>query len=206
MILKKTIVCITICCFGLIEQGQAQVISSNTDESKVPPYTLPDVLKMKNGKEVTNSREWNNMQRPYIYHLYEEIQFGKYPEKKIPITYRLLEKGEQALDGMATRKQVRIYLHPTDTTVHLDVLIYLPNKVKRPVPVFVGLNFTGNNEIQNDPRILVTQNWVPLKSRGAVGNKATDSSRGAEASQWQVKEILSHGYAVATAYDGDLEP
>src|SRR5262245_14185076 len=64
---------------------------SNTDESKVPPYTLPDVLKMQTGKEVSNSKEWMTMQRPYIYHLYEENQFGRYPVKKIPVHFRVLE-------------------------------------------------------------------------------------------------------------------
>src|SRR5450759_5225220 len=53
---------------------------------------------------------------------------------------------------------------------------------------------------------MLSQTWVPTKSKGAVNNRATDSSRGSEASQWQVKEILAHGYAVATAYYGDLEP
>jgi hypothetical protein len=203
---KRNIIFVFLICFCFIEKSEAQTIPSNIDESKVPPYTLPDVLKMKNGKEVKTSREWNNIQRPYIYHLYEEIQFGKYPVTKIPVKYRLLEKDEHALGGTVTRKQVRIFLHPTDTTVHVDVLIYFPNSIKKPVPVFVGYNFSGNNEIQNDPGILLTQNWVPTKSKGAVNNKATDSSRGAEASQWQVMEILSHGYAVATAYYGDLEP
>lgn len=203
---KRNIVFVLLICFCFIEKSRAQTILSNTDESKVPPYTLPDVLKIKNGKEVKTSQEWNNIQRPYIYHLYEEIQFGKYPVTKIPLKYRLLEKDEHALGGLATRKQVRIFLHPTDTTVLVDVLIYFPNNVKKSVPVFVGYNFSGNNEIQNDPGILLTQNWVPTKSKAAVNNKATDSSRGAEASQWQVMEILSHGYALATAYYGDIEP
>jgi hypothetical protein len=184
----------------------SQAPASNIDESKVPPYTLPDVLKMPNGKEVTNKDEWNKIQRPYIYHLYEENQFGRYPTKKIPIRYRLLETDNRALDGTATRKQVRLYLHPTDTTVYTDLLMYLPNNAKKPVPVFVGYNFSGNQAIQPDDKILLTKSWLYGKTKGAVNNRATDSSRGIEASQWQVKEILSHGYAVATAYYGDIEP
>jgi len=203
---KNKILLFAFTCLCFAQNVFAQTYPSNIDESKVPPYTLPDVLKMPNGKEVKTKEEWNNIQRPYIYHLYEQIQFGKYPQKKIPIRFRLLEKDEHVLEGAATRKQVRIYMHPTDTIVHVDVLMYFPNNVKRPVPIFVGYNFSGNNQIQNDPKILLTQNWVPTKSKGAITNKATDSSRGAESSQWQVKEILSHGYAVATAYYGDLEP
>ena len=204
MLIRPTLFIFLICiCF--IKHSNAQTFVSNLDESKVPPYTLPDVLKMKNGKEVENAHEWKSIQRPYIYKLYEEIQFGRYPSG-ISIKYRLLEKNTHALGGIATRKQVRIYLNSPDTTVYTDLLIYLPNNVKIPMPVFVGYNFSGNNEIYSDPGIILTQNWVPTKSKGAVNSRATDSSRGAEASQWQVKEILSHGYAVATAYYGDLEP
>jgi hypothetical protein len=206
MKLKRKIVFILLICSCFADNSEAQTYQSNTDESKVPPYTLPDVLKMQNGKEVKNAQEWNSIQRPYIYHLYEENQFGRYPVKKVPLRYRLLEKDGHALGGTATRKQVRIYLSPGDSTVYTDVLIYFPNNIKKPVPVFVGYNFSGNNEIQNDPGIMITKIWVPSKSKGAVNNRATDSSRGAEASQWQVNEILSHGYAVATVYYGDLEP
>jgi hypothetical protein len=191
-----------LCCYA----GFSQTLPSNLDESKVPPYTLPDVLKMANGKEVKNKDEWNKIQRPYIYHLYEENQFGRYPRKKIAVRYRLLETDNHALDGTATRKQVRIYFHPTDTTVYTDILMYLPNNAKKPVPVFVGYNFSGNQAIQSDDKILLTKSWLYGKTKGAANNRATDSSRGIEASQWQVKEILSHGYAVATAYYGDIEP
>ena len=184
----------------------AQTYPSNTDESKVPPYTLPDVLKKSNGKQVTDAADWKNNQRPYIYHLYEVNQFGRYPFKKVPIHFRVLETNTKALNGLATRKQVRIFLHPSDSSVYVDVLLYLPNQSKKKVPVFIGYNFTGNQAIQKDPEILLTQNWMPTKARGAINNHATDSSRGAEATQWEVKEILSHGYAIATAYCGDLEP
>lgn len=192
--------------FSAAFNSYAQTYPSNTDESKVPSYSLPVALKMKNGKEVITSKEWESVQKPYFYHLYEQIQFGRYPHTIVPIKFKVLEKDIDALAGEATREQVRIYLKSTDTTVHVDVLMYLPNKVKKPIPVFVGYNFTGNHAIQNDPKIILSEGWVPSKSKGAVNNRATDSSRGAEASQWQVKEILSHGYAVATAYYGDLEP
>jgi len=184
----------------------AQTRVSNSDESKVPPYILPDPLKMADGKEVKTKEEWVTIQRPRIYHLYEEIQFGRFPLKHPPIKYRVIETADKALQGRATRRQVRIYLHPADTSVYIDLLIYLPNKIKKPVPVFIGYNFGGNQIIQSDPAILITKNWVLTGEKGSVNNKATDSSRGSSASQWQVEEILSHGYALATAYYGDLEP
>ncbi|MEN9684484.1 MAG: hypothetical protein RLZZ28_270 [Bacteroidota bacterium] len=185
---------------------QAQTIPSNTDESKVPTYILPNALQNNKGKQVQSTKEWENFQRPFIYHLYEKIQFGRYPDKAASVSFRIMERNSQALEGLATRKQVRIFLHPADTTVYVDLLIYFPNAAKQPVPVFLGYNFFGNQAIQNDKEILLTNHWVQTKTKGASNNRVTDSSRGIEASQWDVKEILNHGYAVATAYCGDLEP
>ena len=184
----------------------AQSRVSNSDESKVPSYILPDPLKMQDGKEVTTKEEWMTIQRPRIYHLYEKIQFGRYPLNHPPLRYRVMETADNALQGRATRRQLRIYLHPADTTVYIDLLIYLPNKIKKPVPVFIGYNFGGNQIIQSDSAILLTKKWVLTSEMGAVNHKATDSSRGSSASEWQAEEILSHGYALATAYYGDLEP
>lgn len=204
--LVKTLIVLQLAFFSMYECYAQQAMPSNTDESKVQPYTLPDVLKMPNGKEVTSSKEWMQVQRPYIYRLYEENQFGKYPTKKITIRSRLLESDHHALNGIATRKQVRIYLHPTDTTVYVDVLLYIPNNAKKPVPAFVGYNFGGNHTISSEKEILLPHTWVYGRAKGAVNNRATDASRGIDTVSWQVHEILSHGFALATAYYGDIEP
>lgn len=185
---------------------QAQTFASNTDESKVAAYTLPNVLRMPNGKQCISSMEWTQVQRPYIFHLYEENQFGRFPSKKINIRYRLLEADNKALGGTATRRQVRLFLHPPDTTVFIDVLLYIPNHVKGPVPVFLGYNFSGNHTISTDSNIFLSKRWVPARARGAVNNRATEASRGADTASWQVSSILAKGFAIATAYYGDLEP
>src|ERR1700712_2049468 len=111
--------------------------TTNTDESKTISYPLPDPLLMPNGKRVKTSIEWNTVQRPYIYHLFEEHVYGRYPKEKVPMRFEIREQSGNALNGIATRKQVRIYFHPTDTTAVADVLIYLPNGVKKPAPVFL---------------------------------------------------------------------
>src|ERR1700750_845543 len=92
--------------FCWMNEVHAQTFPSNVNEDSVPPYTLPDVLKKPNGKAVTTHKEWLQVQRPYIYHLYEQYQFGRYPTKKVPIHYRVIETDAHALQGLATRKQV----------------------------------------------------------------------------------------------------
>ena len=183
----------------------AQAYVSNTDETKVPSYTLPDPLSGKDGKKITTANAWNSTQRPYIYHLFEENVYGRYPLIKIPAKFVVREINRHALNNTAVRKQVRIYFLP-DTSVYMDLLLYLPVAAKKPVAVFAGYNFSGNHTIAPDTGIFLSKHWVDERSKGAVNNRATDSSRGSSASQWQVNEILKHGYGLAVVYYGDIEP
>jgi hypothetical protein len=206
--MKYKIGCVQIIALAVvaISYSTAQTFVSNTDESKVPPYTLPNPLQQANGNIITSSKQWNKLQRPYIYHLFEENVYGKFPKKTIPLKYFIREENSNALNGLAIRKQVRLYFHPADSSVYLDILLYLPKNAKKNVPVFTGLNFSGNQTVANDPEIFLTTSWVSLRGKGALNNRATDSSRGVSASQWQIEEILKRGYGLATAYYGDLEP
>lgn len=179
----------------------SQTRDANTDESKVPPYTLPDPMLMANGKRVANAAQWNNIQRPYIYHLFEKNVYGRYPKTPVAIRYIVRESAGDALDGIATRKQIRIFLKPGDTAVFVDVLIYLPNNVKRPAPVFLGYNFRGNATVQSDPAIFISNRKAYPKFTQANN----DASRGSDSSSWLVKEIVAAGFGVATACNGDIE-
>jgi len=187
-------------------KGWSQTIVFNTIEEKVPPYILPDPLTAKDGKKITSAAAWNNQQRPYIYHLFEENVYGRFPLEKIPLQFVVRETNNHALNNLAVRKQVRIYLNPPANSVYIDLLVYLPAAAKTPVPVFTGYNFTGNHTIANDTGIYLSTSWMPPKAKGVIDNRATDSSRGTDTAQWQLREILSHGYGLAVAYYGDIEP
>jgi hypothetical protein len=107
---------------------------------------------------------------------------------------------------MATRKQVRLYLHPADTTVCMDVLMYIPNAIRSPAPVFVGYNFSGNHTVTTEKEVLLSNRWVYFRSKGAANNRPTEASRGTDTASWPLRTILAKGFAVATAYYGDVEP
>jgi hypothetical protein len=154
---------------------------------------------MSNGKKVKDTNEWKTIQRPYIYHLFEENVYGRYPTQPVTVHFKIRESSNNALNGMATRKQVRIYLHPGDTTVFTDLLVYLPNSKKTPAPIFLSLNFNGNQTVNKDPAILPSQNERLLNAQ------ALDSTRGTDP-YWQLEDIIARGYGVATAYYGDIEP
>ena len=50
--------------------------AANRDESKVPPYTLPDPLVLKNGKKVKSAKEWVAAKRPELVEDFEREMYG----------------------------------------------------------------------------------------------------------------------------------
>src|SRR6185436_829606 len=54
-------------------------IPVNYDEAKVGTYTLPDPLKLTDGKPVRDAKTWQQKRRPEIVRLFEENQFGRSP-------------------------------------------------------------------------------------------------------------------------------
>ena len=112
-------------------------------------------------------------------------------------------------EGSAIRKQVTILFTGTPATAgpSMDLLIYLPKLAKGPVPFCIGLNFYGNQTIHADSGIRLSAQWAMNdEQKGIINNRATEASRGKDASKWVVEEIINRGYGLATAYYGDLEP
>lgn len=177
------------------------------DETDVPAYTLPDLLSMSDGRLVTDAAAWAE-RRAEICTIFTEQVYGKAPEKQVALRSVMTDHEANALDGTATRKQVTIYFTEDNTGPQMELLLYLPHGAPAVTPpLFLGLNFGGNQTINTDPAIHITQNWVrPNPERGVVENQATEASRGAAASRWPVEQILARGYGVATVYCGDIDP
>ena len=118
-----------------------------------------------------------------------------------------MEIDENALGGTATRKQLKIFFAGNEKGTTADLLIYQPKDLKGQVPVFVGLNFSGNHSIIDDPGIWLPNSWMLDRGNGTVDDhRATERGRGSMNSRWPIHEILSRGYAVATIYYGDIDP
>lgn len=169
-------------------------------------YQLPDVLKTQSGKTIQSSKDWENIRRPELLTLFENNVQGKTPDKKIPLRFVTQSVNHSALNGKATRKQVRIYFGKADAH-YMDLLMYLPNHVKQPAPVFLGLNFSGNQVVHADTGILVTKRWLPYGKEPAFKDHyATEASRGIQNSDWPVEQIIESGYGLATICYADLQP
>jgi hypothetical protein len=187
--------------------GAAEPADVNYDEARVPAYTLPDPLLSVAGKQITDAVQWQKERRPEIVRLFQEHVYGRSPVPPRTIEFEVTSVDNQALGGKATRKQVTIFLTGEKSGPKMDLLLYLPNSARKPVPAFLGLNFYGNNCVDSDPGIDLSRRWMrPTKEVGIMNNRATEATRGAHASKWQVALVLDRGYALATAYYGDIEP
>src|SRR5215471_8215322 len=121
---------------------QESVPPANYDEAKVGTYTLPDPLVFNDGKPVRTPRDWAK-RRPEILELFADNVFGHSPKPR-KILYEVFDEGNHALGGIAIRKQVTIYFSGLKNGPKEDVLMYLPAKAKRPVPLILALNLHGN--------------------------------------------------------------
>ena len=177
----------------------------NYDESKVPEYTLPDPLRCNDGTKVTKAADWPS-RRAEILALFEEHVYGKAPGAPKDLSFEVRSVDENALGGKAVRKEVIVRFSKDPNGPSMDLLLYLPKDAKKPVPVFMGLNFYGNHTICSDPGITLSDRWMRPNSRyGIVDNRATEKSRGIS-TRWPVEKILARGYGLATAYYGDIDP
>ena len=194
-------------CLPLMPATGAEAFQPNYDEAKVPSYTLPDPLTLANGEKVTDARTWQTKRRAEVLELFRTHVYGRSPARPANMSFELTSQIRDALGGIATRKEVSVYFTGKKDGPKLDILIYLPNHAKKPAPAFLGLNFGGNHAVHSDPGITLSRQWMrDSQGGGVVNHRATEASRGKEASRWQVEKVLKRGYALATIYYGDIEP
>jgi hypothetical protein len=131
--------------------------------------------------------------------------YGRTPRQRLEPRVEIVNQDPRALGGKATRREVTIYFTGQADGPKMDLLLYLPNPLAHPLPCFLGLNFLGNQAIHSDPGIRLTTAWI-FDAEGVVDHRATDATRGLQASRWQVERVLERGYALATVCYGDLDP
>jgi len=201
---------LTLCLFASAAFGvrilvAMQAPAANYDESKIPAYTLPDPLVLDNGGKVASAREWASVRRPELLARFATVEYGSTPTATLPVTAKVDEEGP-AFGGSAMRRQVTLHFGPPQSGLDMHLLLYVPAKATEPVPVFVALNFQGNQAVASDAAIRLATSWLPDRDKGVVNHRATDTARGTEASRFPIDLLISHGFALATAYYGDLDP
>jgi len=132
--------------------------AQNYDESKVPAYTLPDVLKTNNNIVVNNKTTWENVRRPEVLKLFENNIYGQMPKSFDRIKYSITNKNAAAMNGKAHLKQILIEVFKNNKSVKINLILFVPNNTKKPVPVFLLINNRGT-EIMDPTRVTKSEFW-----------------------------------------------
>ncbi|WAC10138.1 glucuronyl esterase domain-containing protein [Dyadobacter pollutisoli] len=154
--------------------------SQNYDESKVPAYTLPDVLKTIDNKPVCARGAWEKERRPEIVRLFEDNIYGQMPTTFDGINFSKTADDQPTMNGKATLKQVLIEVFKDGKTVQINVTLFVPTHATKPAPVFLLINNRGKDN--------------------------TDPTREKKSEFWPAEMVIDSGYAIAAFHVSDLAP
>lgn len=179
------------------------------EEDQVPPYTTPDPLRCQDGSLVKDVQTWEKKRRPELLEIFSRDVYGRTPSGRLPgMHWEETSVDRAALGGQAVRREITIWFTENKTGPKAHLLIYQPpGKAGEhtPWPVFLGLNYYGNQSVNPDPGITPSQAWMrPTAEFKIVNNRATEGTRGAHTTRWNVETVVARGYATATVYYGDL--
>lgn len=171
----------------------------NYDENAIPPYTLPELLTLENGEEITDSKTWMNERRPELLEAIAALQYGKTPPAPKSLSFEVFDKESEAFNGKAIRKQVRVYLTENSKAHPMDLLIYLPKNSSEKVPIFFTISFTANNLTVDDPGVRIGEIWTSDGKKVKADQPSRFRATNAE-------QFIDAGYGFATVYYGDIDP
>ncbi|HBE40905.1 MAG TPA: hypothetical protein DDW27_06805, partial [Bacteroidales bacterium] len=152
----------------------------NYYEDKVPAYTLPDVLAGSSGKRITSAGKWKKFRRPEVLELFRENVYGRVPSTPFLKSFRIVNEDRNAMNGDATLKQADITIDSEGKSLVIHLILFVPNKVKKPVPAFLLIN---NRDISN-----------------------IDPTRKVKSEFWPAEDVIARGYAIAAFYNADVDP
>jgi len=158
--------------------------AANVDESKVPGYTLPDPLILKNGQRVTSAEVWWKERRPEIVEDFDREIYGRAPKDTPKVNWELTGTTRENNGGVPviTKKLVGHVDNSASPLIKVDIQLTLgvPANATRLVPVMMELAF--------DPEFLAA-----YRKRLSAARLAAFDGHGPT---WQ-QQLLAQGWGYA---------
>lgn len=118
--------------------------AANSEESKVPPYTLPDALTLKNGKKVKDAKTWWAKRRPEIVEDFDKEMYGRVPANIPTVNWEVVSTTDTTIgDIKAITKNLSGHVDNSsypDVCVDIQLSLTVP-VVDKPVPVIMEFSF-----------------------------------------------------------------
>ncbi|MDE0835011.1 MAG: hypothetical protein OSA84_01505, partial [Akkermansiaceae bacterium] len=143
--------------------------------------SLPDPLTTSAGIKVTTPAQWQKTRRPEILELFRKNVYGSAPiGRPKDLRFDVVETDKNAMGGKATLKRVDIHFSGPGGKGVIDLALFIPNEVPKPVSGFVLICNRGRDNI--DP---TRKNKSPF---------------------WPAESIVERGYVAAAFLNSDLDP
>lgn len=120
--------------------------SANYDPALANPFPdYPELLKLKNGKEVTTAKMWRDQRRPEIVEDFEREVLGRIPRNVPKVTWTIKNQvkekvGDYPVIGKELSGRVDNSSFPS-INVDIQAILVTPADVKGPVPVMIMFGF-----------------------------------------------------------------
>ncbi len=170
---------------------------TNYYEDKIPPYTLPDPLKLASGVPVTDADTWFNFRRPEIVNYYATQIYGRVPDTAPKVTWEVASTDPQAMNGTAIRKQLVGHFGGPDGPT-MKIAMFLPAHAAGPVPVVLSISF-GAAPANPSP----TPSLTDVDPTKPPPPSAT-AARGVTPPE-PIADLLARGYGYAIVHYTDIE-
>ena len=132
---------------GVNGQDAYAANSVNYDEAKVKPYTLPDPLRLENGREVKASSEWWKLRRPQIVEAFDREVYGRVPVKTPKVRWEIRGAAQTTVGTVnaVTNHLIGHVDNSSDPSITVDIRmdLTLPAAATKPVPVMIVLTWAG---------------------------------------------------------------
>ena len=165
---------------------------------------LPDPLITNSGRRITSARDWKSQRRDELKDQFERLMYGPIPKppKEVEVVTQLVDP--HYLEGRATLKVIQLRLGP-ESGPKIELLVVVPNQRLGPVPAFVAMNFCGNQAVISDPRVPLSKGWLYGSCKGCETGHASEASRGSQAKDWPIEDLIARGYALVTFGSTDID-
>ena len=115
--------------------------AANVDESKVPPYSLPDPLVLKNGKKVKTAKMWWKQRRPEIVEDFDREIYGRVPKNTPKVNWEVTSTTQEKTGDVPviTKTLLGHVDNSAYPLIHVDIQLTLttPANATGPVPVIM---------------------------------------------------------------------
>ncbi|MEJ5963957.1 acetylxylan esterase [Pedobacter immunditicola] len=175
----KTLILTLLFTSSLIAAQAQGLRDTNFIESKVPAYTLPDVLKTRNNKAIKTSEDWE-ANRSALLTIFEDNIYGQMPKSFDDIKFAVEKEDKAAMQGKATLKEVVITVVKDNKAVKLKLVLFVPNNRKKAAPAFLLINNRGKEHM--------------------------DPTRVTKSGFWPAEMLIDSGYAIAAFHVSDAAP